>query len=121
MVYDQTAHWSLWKEAISYCVRKLKALQKVSISLEFRNYHSLPFYGDSTSIGKSRGNDLVSTICGLKRLPLKTAAIVISDEKAEQDCIRHEMMDFWTHERYSLDQKRKWARDLEKIILQSIC
>lgn len=100
--------WCILNIITTSCGKKQLALVRGS---------SKQFYGDSTSDGKSRRNDLVSTIRGLKRLSLKTAAIVISDDGVEQDCMRQGMTHIWTHERYSLDQKRKWVRDLEKLIL----
>ena len=119
MVYDHSDSKSLWKKAISTCVRKLKALQKVSISIDMRNFYSIPSYGDLTSDGKCCKNDLVSTMRGLKKLPLKTVTMVISDDEAEFYCITYMLTRFWTPYCYSLDQKRKWVRDLREYILQS--
>ena len=114
-VYDSSDDATLWKEAIATCVRKLKAIQKVNISIDLRNLFCLPSYGDLTSDGKCGRNDLVTTFRGLKKLPLKTATLVISDNEAWQ------CDDFYSNwlRRYSLDEKRDWVRDLKAYVLQS--
>ena len=116
MVYDDHDCRSLWKIAISTCVRKLKALHKVSISIDMRTWYFIS-YGDLTSDGKRCRDTLMSTIRGLKRLPLKTVTMVISDYGTDQYCIRQGMTYLWTPYRYTLDQKRTWVRDLREYIL----
>ncbi|KAM0799975.1 hypothetical protein BDR22DRAFT_963485 [Usnea florida] len=115
MVYNGPDDGSLWKKAIATCVRKLKAIQKVNISIDLRDLYCFPSYGDLTSDGKCGRNDLVTTFRGLKKLPLKTATLVISDNEAWQ-C--DEYYSNLLH-RYSLDEKRDWVRDLKAYILQS--
>lgn len=121
MVYYGSNHRRrLWRKAVSNCVKKLKAVQKVSISIDLQDWSSPPLfvYGDLTSDGKCCRVDLVSAIRGLKRLPLKTATLVISDNAALQVWIEYGMKWHLTHDRYSLEEKRKWARDLRDYILQ---
>ena len=120
MVYDKPDHRNQWEKAVSTCVRKLEALQKVSISIDLRDWYNLPssVYGDLTSDGKRCRDDLVSAIRGLKRLPLKTATIVISDNGAFQRYLRYGVTRGSIRQRFSLDEKRKWVRYLREYILQ---
>ena len=119
MALDNFFWGSLWKKAVSTCVREFKALQKVSISIGLRSWSCLQSNGDLTSDSKRCSDTLVSAIRGLKRLPLKTATMIISDKEFEKHCNVYGTTHLWTPYRISLDEKRKVACDLRECILQS--
>lgn len=119
---------SSWKKAVGTCAKQLTGLQSVSISIEWGNFFLM--LGQTVNLhlvedGMRWKNNLISSVLTLKKLPLKTATIIISDQKAEQ--VRHpwdtSSQSAWMiHEsdyRWTMDEKKERARYVREILLQS--
>ena len=83
MVYGEIRHGDSWRKAVATCAKHPKALQNVSIKVDWRKWH---FHTGSKDFMKEAArceNDVISNVLTLKKLPLKTATMTIGDQEAE--------------------------------------
>ena len=118
MVYSRGEDDPVWMKALASCARQLKKLQNVSISIE---WHNLGFYlGPRFSILEGRGlrgdDGVISDVLMLRKLPLKTATMVISDQWADNRWMLTNVLEV-TH-RWTLEEKKKWAHYVREVLLQ---
>ena len=107
-----------WRTAVFTCTKHLKALQNISMSMEWG-----PWYEPIISKGRAdwdeqqkRGRySVINTVLALKKLPLKTVTIVASDLRGEEEYTIHA----WLSSRVTLDTKKEWTRYLREKLLQS--
>ena len=127
MEFTVESDMSLWKKAVATCAKRLTALQNVSISIDWGSFYlilaSRLSFPDA-DLEKDRLRQMISSILTLKKLPLKTATIVISDREAEH-CRDHwcNNRDFWINQeakyRWTLDEKKERARYVREVLLRS--
>ena len=127
MDFTVESDMSLWKKAVATCAKRLTALQNVSISIDWGSFYlilaSRLSFPDA-DLEKDRLRQMISSILTLKKLPLKTATIVISDREAEH-CRDHwcNNRDFWINQedkyRWTLDEKKERARYVREVLLRS--
>ena len=96
MVYKDSINDASWRKAIVACTKQLKMLQNVSISIDWRKWSSIlgPQYraelekkglpGKGSVKGMPRIGNVISDVLTLRKLPLKTATMVISDRGTEE-------------------------------------
>lgn len=123
MVFKGTIHHNVWRKALGTCAKYLKNLQNVNISFE---WNCCPWMWGARSPAdferKGRGwqSPLMSDILMLKKLPLKFATFVISDEEIGH-CLKR-MSQWWITDeaanRWTLAEKQEWARYVKEIILK---
>lgn len=120
---------SSWKKALATCTKHLTAIQNVSISIDLYDF-------SMSSLGRRASDDLekvgavwkdcvISSLLSLKKMPLKTATMVISDKEAELDrsCWYGPVYSRWINleaaYRWTLDEKKERARYVREVLLQS--
>ncbi len=121
MVYDEY-HGKSWEKAVAACAKQLKSLQHISISIDLRTFYFVKSYAhrqDALSTGFSLKNVMIPGIITLKKLSLKTVAVVISDQEADD----HNPLMAWLETKYrcTLDEKKELARYVKEVLLKPIC
>ena len=126
------ARWgdvSSWKKAFATCAKQLTAAQNVSIDINWYDFSMIALgrraSADLEKVGAVWKHCLISSLLSLRKMPLKTATIVISDKDAERN------REYWygpaqsrweTFEaayRWTLDEKKDRARYVREVLLQS--
>lgn len=119
MVYRGSDHDDSWLKAVATCAKQLKALQNISINIDW-GYHSF-CYRNPTELepDRKRWKKCFFYLLTLKRLPLKTVALIISDQYAEK-LSEGAFFPYWTAKyRWTLDQKKKWAHYVKEVLLST--
>lgn len=120
MLYFLDSHIISWGKAVAACAKKLKGLQNISISIDWRywGWELGPRYHAGTEEETLQWeNNVISDILTLKKLPLKTATLVISD------CGTEELLGQFNAQsqlqyRWTLEEKQKWARYVRQVFLE---
>lgn len=129
IVYAEDHHMTSWKKAIATCAKYLTRLQHVSISIEWHDFFLIklqPLGYSLVGAGMRWKEKMISSLLTLKKLPLKTVIMTISDHQAERKRRSwHYMTNLspWiileAEFRWTLIEKRERARYVEEILLQS--
>lgn len=126
MIYAESHHEDSWKTAVATCAKQLRALQDVSISIDCRSFYIFyrpMLFSNLVKDGTRFKKNVILTVLALKKLPLKTATMVIGDQAAERmkDSLLRSRM--WTDSqvkyRWTLDEKRERARYVREVLLLS--
>ena len=103
-----------WDKAVAACAKQLKSLQHVSISIELPFYFVKVYGHGYNRPGSSLKNIIIPAIHALKKLSLKTVAVVVSDQKAEDHFSR--MASLEANHRCTLDEKKEMARYVKEVL-----
>ncbi|KAF6221855.1 hypothetical protein HO133_001823 [Letharia lupina] len=123
MVYETTFENS-WGRAVSTGAKLLKGLQNISIDVDWCAWHFCLGPRNQAELrkeGTSWSNNVISHVLALKKLPLKTATMVISDQGTEEQHIGTTSPYWKNHEaeyRWTLDEKKEWARYAREALLE---
>lgn len=111
----------LWQVAITqYLIPRLPAVQRISINLN-QWYHAGVIGCRTPAEFEARhrsGNYLMSALLELRKLPLSRATFVISDAEILWDRRAKMSADLIPQYRWTLAEKKVWARYIKDIILQ---
>lgn len=109
MIYGECDYLDSWRKALT-TVKYLKVLQNVNISIDWCQEYPLVGRWDFTGYGLTK----------LKKLSLKTATIIMSDQGAKE--VRHINVANASADvlyRWTLNEKRERARYVKEVLLQS--
>lgn len=116
-------HFGSWKEAITKLTQIGTNLQNINISLDqsyvpvFRGARSATDYAEDD---EERWTEFLECLDQLASLPLRTATFIISNKDLYKRWIGYDREMYYRCEskfRWTLEQKRAWAKDVKDTIL----
>ena len=113
----ETSNHSNWRKTLSTCAKHLKNLNRVNISLEWKCWSLGDVMREVEAKGINWRVPWISGILVLKKLPLKSATLVISDAKVYEAFHRF-LSPSENPIRRTLQEKQEWARYVKEIILK---
>lgn len=121
-VYDSDSYLRFpthgaWRKALTACANHFTKLNNVNISFEWIWWYSMcgaptPAEFEAKERSKWQNNPFMPDIFVLGKLPLKSATMVISDVKVYEGSNRPNLS------RWTLEEKREWARYIKEMILK---
>ena len=124
MVFTTLPHTNTcWRKALNTCVSKCKNVKNVNISLDLRCWYWMQGARSPAAFeakGPNWQTPIMSDIFVLKKLPLKSATCVINDASVYRGVglLTSLMSIMKDPARWTIEEKREWARYVRELILR---